>query len=191
MLSAATATGVTYDSLNATVGEAITIKGSNGIDVLTGGSVTHDTIDAGAGADTVVYDGGNDVFTLGAGADTVDANALGTSTVHLTIADLAVGDKIDVAGIDNSTADATVGAATTLGSGATFAQYLDAAAAYNSGATTASVLEWFQFDGDTYLVVDNSDATTFAATDGVIEITGLIDLSTSTIASEILTVVAV
>lgn len=105
----------------------------------------------------------------------------------------AVGITLKVAGVADGTAaiaDAALGAKTTLGASATLAQYLDAAAAYNSGSTTGSVAEWFQFGGNTYLVIDNSDATTFAATDSVIEITGLVDLSTSTFATEILTIVA-
>lgn len=193
VLSAVTATGVTYDSVNTTVGENVTIKGSNGVDVLTGDAASNDTIISGSGADTVVYNGGSDVFTLGAGADTVLVNVDGTATVHLTVTDLAVGDKVDVTGVADATndiADGAIGAITALGAGATLAQYLDASAAGTGGATT-STADWFQFGGDTYLVIDNSNAATFAATDSVVEFEGLIDLSTSTFATEVLTIVAV
>ncbi len=191
-LALVTDTGITYDSVNATVGANVTIKGSNGVDVLTGSDVGHDTITAGAGADTLVYDGGSDVFTGGDGKDTIDVNKDGTALVHLTVTDLAVGDKVDVAGVADGTgaiADGAIGAVTTLGAGATLAQYLDAAAAGNGGATT-STADWFQYDGDTYLVIDNTNATTFAATDSVVEFTGLIDLTSSTFATEVLTIVA-
>ncbi|WP_419185444.1 beta strand repeat-containing protein, partial [Lentibacter algarum] len=63
----AAAMAVTYTSDNVTVGENVTIKGGSGNDALTGGAVTHDTIEGGAGVDTIVYTGGNDVFTGGAG----------------------------------------------------------------------------------------------------------------------------
>ena len=182
----AAAMAVTYTSDNVTVGENVTIIGGSGNDVLTGGAVTHDTIEGGAGVDTIVYTGGNDVFTGGAGNDIFDVNALGTATVHLTISDLAVGDTIDIAGIDAGTAtwNATE---LELGAGATLAQYLDAAAAATTGATN-SVARWFQFDGDTYITNDNTDDATFAATDAVIEITGLVDLSDATLTTTVLTI---
>jgi len=164
------------------------LAGDAGDDSLTGGTGS-DTMDGGAGADTLVYSGGSDTATGGAGVDTFDVNALGTTTAHLNITDLAVGDKIDLAGIDtNAIADGAVGAAVTLGASATLAQYLDAAAAGNGVA--AAIDTWFQFGGDTYLVVDNGAGDTFAAgTDAIIRITGLVDLEDSTAASSIITIV--
>ncbi|SDY89190.1 S-layer protein, partial [Lentibacter algarum] len=148
-------------------------------------AVTHDTIEGGAGVDTIVYTGGNDVFTGGAGNDIFDVNALGTATVHLTISDLAVGDTIEIAGIDTGTAtwNATE---LELGAGATLAQYLDAAAAGDGSGN--SIARWFQFDGDTYITNDNTNTATFTATDAVIEITGLVDLSDATLATTVLTI---
>jgi len=186
-----TANGVEYTSANVVAGENVTITGSNGVDILAGQSVTHDTINGGDGADTIKYDGGKDVLTGGAGKDTFDINADGTATVYATIADLATGDKIDLAGVadgTNAIADGKIGAATTYGAGATFAQALNAAAAGTGGATT-STADWFQYDGNTYLVVDNSNnATWTAGTDSVIAITGLVDLKDATFATEVLTI---
>jgi S-layer protein len=164
------------------------LAGDAGDDSLTGGTGS-DTMDGGAGADTLVYSGGSDTATGGAGVDTFDVNALGTTTAHLNITDLAVGDKIDLAGVAAAAiANGAVGAAVTLGASATLAQYLNAAAAGNGGA--AAIDTWFQFGGDTYLVVDNGAGATFAAaTDAIIRITGLVDLEDSTAASSIITIV--
>lgn len=189
VLGAVTDAGVTYEASYNVVGGVTTIIGSNGVDTLTGGSNTNDTISAGSGADIIAYSGGADTFTGGAGADTFDINALsaGTASSKLIIADLAVGDKIDVAGIDAGTiSTTTLGAAGSLGSAATFQNYLDNAAAGNGGVN--ALAKWFQFDGNTYLVIDNTAGATFAATDSVIQINGLVDLSTSAFASQILTI---
>ena len=184
-LAAVTDAGVTYVSDYAQVGGTATITGSNGVDSLTGNAANADVISGGAGADTIVYGGGSDTFTGGAGNDTFDIDALGTSAVHVTIADLTAGDVIDIAGIDTGTAtwNAT---AVTLGASATLANYLDAASA--GDGSTNSIARYFQFDGDTYIVNDNTAGATFAATDAIIEITGLVDLSDSTLAGTDLTI---
>jgi len=196
VLAAATDTGVTFDSLNITVGEVVSITGSNGVDVLTGSASANDTISAGAGADTITYDGGTDVFTGGAGNDAfvLAAGAIGSNTtVGLTITDLAVGDTINLAAVtavSTATPNGALGAKVTLGAAATLAQYLDAAAAAVNGNGVTADVKWFQFGGNTYLVADDSAATTFAGTDTVVKIAGVVDLSTSTLAAEVLTVVA-
>lgn len=189
----AAALAVTFTSANTTVAENVTIKGGSGNDVLTGGSVTNDAISGGAGADTLVYTGGADVFTGGAGNDTFDVNAVGTRTSFLTIADATAGDVIDLAGISTNgvIADGTINTKVTLGSGATLDQYLDAAAGVDGSA--AAVANWFQFGGDTYIVVSNDDNTGGAlgftsGTDALIKLTGLVDLSSSAFAGELLTI---
>jgi S-layer protein len=185
-LGKVTDTGITFDSVNTTVGEAVSIKGSNGVDTLTGSATAADTIDGGAGVDTIVYDGGKDVITGGAGKDVFDIDALGTETVHVTITDLAVGDTIEIAGIDTGTATWNATKVAALGASATLANYLDAAAA--GAGNVNSIARWFNYDGDTYIVNDNTAGATFAATDAVIEITGVIDLSDSTLATTVLTI---
>jgi S-layer protein len=186
VLGKVTDSGVTFDSTNATVAEIVNIKGTNGVDVLTGSITAKDIINAGSGADTLVFDGGSDEFTGGAGNDVFDIDALGTATVHLTIKDLTAGDTIQINGIDTGTAtwNATK---VSLGALATFAQYLDAAAAGNGG--TNSIARWFQFENNTYLVNDNGAGATFAVTDAVVKIAGLVDLKDSTLATTIITVV--
>ena len=64
----------------------------------------------------------------------------------------------------------------------------DATASAGDGSTN-SILRYFEFGGDTYLVNDNTAGATFAATDAVIEITGSVDLSDSTLAGTVLTIV--
>ncbi|WP_424859762.1 beta strand repeat-containing protein [Tepidimonas sp. HKU77] len=189
----AAALAVTFVSANTTVSEAVTIKGGSGNDSLTGSATANDSIFGNDGADTLVYTGGADVFTGGAGADTFDVNAVGTKTAFLTIADAAKADKIDLAGISSGTiANGALGAKVTLGAAATLDQYLDAAAAFD-GSTNA-VAKWFQFGTDTYIVVSNDNGTTgpsagfTSGTDAVIKLTGTIDLSTSAFASEVLTI---
>jgi len=184
----AAALAVTYVSGNTTIGESVTIKGGSGNDSLTGNAANNDTITGGDGTDTLVYTGGADSFTGGAGKDTFDINAIGTKTAYVTITDFASGDKLDLVGISTNgvIADASAGAKITLGAAATLDQYLDAAANFNG--SVASVAKWFQFGSDTYVVVTNDNANGFTSgTDAVIKLVGTIDLSTSSFASEVLT----
>jgi S-layer protein len=164
------------------------LAGDAGDDSLTGGTGS-DTMDGGAGADTLVYSGGSDTATGGAGADTFDVQALGTTTAHLNITDIADGDIIDVSAITGAltlTAAQVAAAEVSLGGSATLAQYI-AAAASGVGAPAASLMTWFDFGGDTYIVLDNTAGDTFAATDGIIKLTGVVDLGDSAVAAGVLT----
>lgn len=186
---------VTFFSANVTVGAAVSIKGGAGEDKLTGTAQANDTIIGGAGDDTIIYNGGIDTLTGGAGNDifvigtTASVNA-NTKSIHATITDLAKGDSIDlkaVGTIANMTAAQMLAAKVSVASGATFEQALNASI---TGA--ADAVKWFQFENNTYLVVDGvNGGTEFVnGTDSVIKITGLVDLSTSSIStgSEILVI---
>jgi S-layer protein len=196
VLSAVTDSGVTYAATYSTVGGVTTLTGSNGVDSLTGGSATNDTISGGSGVDTLVYTGASDVFAGGAGNDVFDINSVGTSSAYLTIADITAGDTIDLAGIATGTiADVTAtnwaAAKVTLGSSATFANYL-AAASDQNGSVNAK-LEWFVYGGDTYIVVTNDDGTGAGAgftsgTDALIKLTGTLSISGSSVTSEVITI---
>ncbi|OCR89976.1 hypothetical protein CFT12S02225_09065, partial [Campylobacter fetus subsp. testudinum] len=60
-----------------------------------------------------------------------------------------------------------------------FSDILDLAAAGTRGATN-TVLKYFHFDGDTYVVADNTnDATFTAATDGLIKLAGIYELTSN------------
>ena len=140
---------------------------------------------------------GNDVLTAttlttltgGDGADTFKFGTAGATT-YSKITDLSW-DIIDVGlSSEGMTWNST---AVSLSSNATFVNYLDSAAAGTADIDTSTsaadevLVRWFQFGGNTYLVTDreehatNGDATGFGAADTVIEIEGLVDLSTATL----------
>lgn len=183
----AAALAVKFTSENTTTGAVVSITGGSGNDVLTGTAQANDTIVGGAGNDRLVYNGGADVFTGGAGTDVFAVSGATTKTAFLTITDIASKEQIDFSGASTGTiANGTLGAKVTLGAAATLDQYLDAAAAGNGG--TNALVKWFQFGGDTYIVEDNAAGATFTAgTDALVKLTGVIDLSTATLASEVLT----
>jgi len=191
VLDKVTRTGITYAATYNVSGNSTTIKGSNGVDTLTGGAATDDTITAGSGADVLTYGGGADSYSLGAGNDHVNVDAVGTKTAHLVITDAAVGDEIDFTNSHNGNlADAALGSAVTLSSGTTASldNYLDAATT-NTGGGSTSVAKWFQFSGNTYVVLDNHNDNGYNAADTIVELTGLINLKTSEIdSSDVLTI---
>ncbi len=175
-----------------------------GNNTVTGGTGV-DTITVGTGANTISTGAGNDVIHIGAaaGLNTVDVGT-GTDTVILdaiqtaagyytTVTGMAAGDIIDLSDVTGSaaavSAQTVMGAAIVLGGAASFANYLDAAAA-GDGNTANTVIKWFQFGGNTFIVEDTSAAATFQdGSDTVIALTGLVTLTTSTIASGVITLV--
>jgi len=200
MTNTSSTEGIIFTSQNATVGAVTSFTGSAAADTFTGLATSDDTFSGGLGVDTLVYNGRTDTFTGGGGNDVFDIDAFGTNTgsAYLTITDLTVGDTINFTDVDagadadGAIADVTLGAKHTLGSSATLANYLDAACATAIDNTTDTMLDWFYFGGNTFITVDNSVETTyFAGQDGIIKLTGEIDLSTSTTSGAVLTVVAV
>ena len=194
VLAAVTDAGITYVSDYTTVGGVATITGSNGVDSLTGNVNTNDTISGGAGVDTIVYVGGSDTFTGGAGNDVFDINALSTQAAHATVTDAAAGDTVDLAGLLGTPANVDYAAGATwaaqevtLGSAATLANYLDAAAAGN-GSGAAEIITWFEFSGKSYVVMDNTAGATFAATDAVVAFTGTSLLDDASVLNGVLTI---
>jgi S-layer protein len=198
VLAAVTDSGVTVNLSYNTVGGSTTITGSNGVDNLTGSANTADTISGGTGADTIVYDGGSDTFTGGAGNDIFDIDALSTSTVHATITDATAGDIVNLATLLGTAADVDYSTATlwnaqevTLGASATLANYLDSAAAGNgttAGGGDDEIITWFEFGGNSYIVMDNTAGATFAATDAVVALTGTGILDDATLTDGVLTI---
>lgn len=194
--------------IKTTLVDASTFTGK--LTLIADGKTTGTTVKGGSGDDTLTADGDNDVLIGGAGNDKLVATTLSTltggegkdtfvigaagSTNYSTITDLSAGDVIDVAlGVANGalTEGATFTAAkVTLAANATFAQYLDAAAAGTADAEANAVavdevlVRWFQFGGDTFVVTDREENggedAGFGAADMVIGITGLVDLSTAT-----------
>jgi S-layer protein len=194
-VDASAATGaVTIDFTTGTVGIAtagLTVSTGAGADVLTFGTAA--TVSTGAGNDTVTLAGastvdlgaGNDIVTTSAHASTITGGAgnddfrvaLSVGAANMTtITDAAAGDKITFVNHGTEVFNATkvnVDSATTL---------TDAlnAASTGDGGTTNSIISWFQYGGNTYIVEDNSAAATFGAADIVVKLTGLVDLSTAT-----------
>lgn len=159
-------------SVNTT--SATTITGGSKNDVLTAATGTtadvliggdgDDTLDANAGLNTLTGGAGNDVFLINTASQNVNSYA--------TITDFAAGDLIQFTGSDSFQS-----AGVTLGATAVFQDYANAA----MNAIGDDDVAWFQFGGDTYIVMDEGgDSTTFVnGTDLVVKITGLVDLSTA------------
>ncbi|NML61178.1 DUF4214 domain-containing protein [Massilia sp. RP-1-19] len=176
-----------------TVGNgANTITAGAGNDTINLGSGAN-TVDTGAGTNSVNFDvaiAGLNKITLGSGVDTLDFDVVSTAAGYYpSVTGIAAGDKIDFVSAFAVADEATLGAKITLGGNASFANYLDAATA-TGGATAGQEVNWFQFNGNTYVTLDNSAEATFKdGSDLVIELVGLVDLSTSTLVAEVITIV--
>jgi len=168
--------GAGADTLTGSATAANTINGGDGNDIIVGGAAA-DTINGGAGNDTITTGGGLDMITGGAGNDTFIISVPANGNTYATITDASAGDKLQFA--DQGTETFT-SAKVELASTAAFQDYLDAAAAATNAAANGNY-SWFQYNGDTYLVQDNSDASTFQnGADIVVKLSGLVDLSKAT-----------
>jgi S-layer protein len=182
-----------------------TITGGTGIDAVTIGS-GNNTVNLGGGSSTnqvtinAVSTATNSITGLSSGVDTIVlSNAPTSGGFYTTVTGMTAGDKIDFSAVTlvASTVTPLGNALPALGSAANFASYLDAATATVIADGAAQTIKWFQFQGDTFIVVDNSfaantpdDTATFQdGIDSVITLAGLIDLSTSTVAADVLTIV--
>ena len=189
-LNAASVAVVTVNA--STMTGDLTVAGLSTTTNITGGTGA-DVIETAAASATLVGGAGNDQLSLSAtstlstltggdGNDTFTIDVAVASTAYSTITDLSSGDILD-AGAATAT-DVFNTAAVTLAGNSTFAQYLDAAVA-QTAVTVNTAINHFQFGGNTYVVVDNNDgagadtATYTDAEDTVVEITGLVDLSTA------------
>ena len=160
---------LTAASTNTTAAQ--TIKGGSGNDVLTGGAMA-DVLIGGAGNDTLKSGSGLNTLTGGEGADVfvIDAASLNVNS-YATITDFEnLKDEIRFVG-----ATSFASSKVTLGATAVFQDYANAA----MNAVGAGALSWFQYGGDTYILMDaGADSTTFVnGTDKIVKLTGLVDLS--------------
>jgi S-layer protein len=168
------------------------------------------TVTVGTGENAITTGAGDDIIEIGAsvGLNTVDVGT-GDDQIVLLAAPSAAGAYASVTGldaddiIDFSAATAgngaaftgTLGAKITLGGAAGFANYLDSAASDTTDvdgndALDEIVIKWFQYEGNTYVVADSSVEATFQdGVDSVVELVGLVDLSDSTVAADVLTIV--
>ncbi|MCO8164183.1 DUF4214 domain-containing protein [Pseudomonas sp. 21LCFQ010] len=164
-LAAGTATGSKVDA-SAFTGK-LTVTGSDFADILIGG----------AGADTFNVGKGGDTITTGAGADVVKFTSVDQATAAnlTTVTDFTAGtDKLNIAGIVAGT-PAVTATAVNVSTATTLAQALDLAAA--ADGSTNSQVKFFQFQSNTYVVVDNTAGATFAATDAVVKLSGTVNLT--------------
>ena len=182
-----------------------TYTGGAGVDTVTVTSGTN-TITTGGGNDVISVGRGLNVVSMGAGNDALTISAVPVNgNIFTTVTDINVGDTINLAALTTTArADAALGAKITLADTAAFADYLNAATAGDLtavGALTANTMSWFQFGGNTFVVVDSAttvnggadtaDTTTFEnGIDSVVKLTGLVDLARSTTATDVLTIVA-
>jgi hypothetical protein len=141
------------------------------------GSSGQDTIIGGSGADTINATVGADTYTGGAGADSFvfTSIAQGSSNALTTISDFVSGtDKLNVNGI-NGAGTAFTATAINVNAAPDFAGALNLA----SNAAAAGTTSYFQFGGNTFVVVDNNAALSSfdAGTDAVIRLTGVVNLT--------------
>ena len=184
--------GVNFVSHNGTAGASVTLKGSaTASNSLTGG-VTNDTIAGGSSTDIITSGSGLDTLTGGAGNDTFKLGVNANSQTYATITDFAKGDSLDFTStgfIAGATTGTTALTHVTLASTATLNQYLDASASVNAASANGAA-GWFQFGGDTYVVIDNTaGANTFTnGADQVVKLAGTVDLSAAGITDHVLTI---
>jgi len=171
----ATVTGSKYDGSAAT--GKLTINGNT--TAYASGSALGDILIGGTAGDALKASINNSTLTGNAGADTFDVSvALGGVDSISTITDFTKGDKITFA----ATATAFTATKVDLSGAATLAAALNTLAAGNN-----SDLKWGTFGGNTYIVDDVGAGATFAATDTAVKLTGVLDLSTSTLATNTVT----
>ncbi|QNH10184.1 hypothetical protein GZ983_002455 [Campylobacter fetus] len=137
------------------------------------------TIKGGSGDDSITVGYDTQVVTLGAGDDTVKLSiGAADKTQYTTITDFSKGDKIDAslvkAGGQNA-AKNDISKIAGLTSTSTFDDYLKKALE-GDGSTNAKA-SYFQFNGDTYVVIDTANAAVddsllTKATDGLIKLAG-------------------
>jgi S-layer protein len=188
LIDGSAATGkLTINTANVTADSAstgLTVNGGSNDDTIT--LAQKATVNGGAGDDTIVSSAQGGTFSGGAGHNTFDVSAAVTggttvaTSVIANITDLHAGDTIKL-GAASAAFNATK---VTLGSTVTNLDSAIAAALAND--TTAGHVSWFQYGNNTYVVENVAASATAAATDIVVKLTGNVDLSHTTFASNAL-----
>lgn len=173
-----TASGNTTGSTLTAVTKFDASAATGGVTVNLSGAAAGVTYLGGSGVDSVKVNSLANTVTTGGGHDVIDFTGVtSTATTFTTITDLAAGDTIKfAANLGNATGK--LGAAITSPFGSDIFSLLNAATAGNATHNAA----WFTLGGDTYIVQDNNAAGTFTAgSDLLIKLTGIHDLSNSTL----------
>lgn len=189
--------GIDFDIVDSSAVTAINASALTGVLTVTAdGKSTGTTVTGGSGNDVLIASGNSDVLLGGTGDDTITLTTLTSATGgdgsdefvvqtaagisnYSTITDLTAGDVIQL--IDGSSGNSFTSTAIPYTGQMTFAEILDAAVAETTSGTNIVDSAWFQYDGNTYIVTETStNGSSFVATDDVlVEITGLVDLSTA------------
>jgi S-layer protein len=175
------ASAMTADFIYTTATTAQTVTGGAGDDILTAGAGTAvQTLIGGAGDDTLITNAGLSKLTGGLGADTFVIQTPGSNVNIYATTDATIGDTIQFATLGTETFNATK---LILGANAVFQDYAnEAALAVINPVTGNAALSWFQFAGNTFVVEDRSELETFDnGTDLIVQLTGLVDLSNTSI----------
>jgi len=186
-----TADKATTVKVSGDAGMTLTLTGSDAVKTInasesTGNVTISDalkgvTFTGGAGDDTVTLDAGNTV-TGGAGDDTFTINLNTAVNDRSVITDFGAGDTIKMgssangSGADNALGDALV----VNDPKATLDDYVNA-------ATQAEGVAWFQYEGNTYVVVNDGAAGFDAKADYIVQLSGSVDLSDAVMDSGSLT----
>jgi len=170
-------TGLTAVNASAMIGSftytaddgVTTVTGGSGDDSLTGSGL-NDVLLGGAGNDTLTG-ASKTTLTGGAGVDTFKmTSGLANINSYSIITDFLSGDVLDTTGTSFEASGVD------LQPTAVFDSFVNAAVA----DTDAGDVTWFQKDGNTYVVQNVSNGTSFdSSQDFIIQITGLKDLSTA------------
>lgn len=175
---AAAATGSKYDASGLT--GKLAIVGNAGSYVAN--SAKGDVIIGGSNDDTITASTNSSILTGNAGKDTFNVSvavAGGTANAAITtITDFTKADKITFGG----TAGAFTAAKVDLSSAAN-----EQAAINLLAAGSNSDVKWGVYNGATYVVDDVDAGAVMAATDTVVKLAGVVDLSTSTFTGNTLT----
>jgi len=163
---------------------AETVKGGAGSNFLTAAAGTvADTLIGGAGNDTITANGGQDILTGNGGNDLfIIQNGTANVNAYSTITDANTGDRIELA---NKGTEVFTAAKVSLANTATLQDYANAVVNAGGDSSTNGHIGWFQFGTDTYLVESNHNAVATHdfqnGTDIIVKLTGLIDLSQSSL----------
>ena len=151
---------------------ATTIKGGAGDDALTAATgSTADVLNGGAGDDRLTANAGMNTLTGGEGNDTFVINTASQNVnSYATITDFAAGDLLLFNGADSFQA-----AKVSLADTAVFQDYANSA----MNAIGVNDVAWFQFGGNTFVVMDaGANSTSFVnGEDYIVKLNGLVDLS--------------
>ena len=136
----------------------------------------------GSSADDSITMGIGNVITGGEGKDAFTATAAGAAPKAAesfsTIMDFGVGDKLVISGMTDLADDKVA---------VTAEMTFDEAVNKALGASTDGTAAWFEYQGNTYVVLDATDAASdteaFAENDYIVKLNGIIDLSDAVVAS--------